>query len=140
MSPVPTADASLCPQGVPEDLLFFYEHLRKGGGVVRVDRSLLMYRYHPAAATHAVLEYVSLGSGPAGPEVQPLPQGGEPGPRASISPGRRPRIRPHLSEQAGLRLDSMDLELPTEGRAAQQGWGRTPTQGTARTPATHLPL
>uniref|UniRef100_A0A8D0VGX7 UDP-GlcNAc:betaGal beta-1,3-N-acetylglucosaminyltransferase like 1 n=1 Tax=Sus scrofa TaxID=9823 RepID=A0A8D0VGX7_PIG len=43
-------------RGVPEDLLFFYEHLRKGGGVVRVDRSLLMYRYHPAAATHAVLE------------------------------------------------------------------------------------
>uniref|UniRef100_A0A8D0T3E2 UDP-GlcNAc:betaGal beta-1,3-N-acetylglucosaminyltransferase like 1 n=1 Tax=Sus scrofa TaxID=9823 RepID=A0A8D0T3E2_PIG len=43
-------------RGVPEDLLFFYEHLRKGGGVVRVDRSLLVYRYHPAAATHAVLE------------------------------------------------------------------------------------
>ncbi|XP_047614376.1 UDP-GlcNAc:betaGal beta-1,3-N-acetylglucosaminyltransferase-like protein 1 isoform X8 [Phacochoerus africanus] len=43
-------------RGVPEDLLFFYEHLRKGGGLVRVDRSLLVYRYHPAAATHAVLE------------------------------------------------------------------------------------
>ncbi|XP_077829567.1 queuosine-tRNA galactosyltransferase isoform X19 [Macaca mulatta] len=43
-------------QGVPEDLLFFYEHLRKGGGVVRVDQSLLLYRYHPRAATHSVLE------------------------------------------------------------------------------------
>uniref|UniRef100_A0A8C4LK94 UDP-GlcNAc:betaGal beta-1,3-N-acetylglucosaminyltransferase like 1 n=1 Tax=Equus asinus TaxID=9793 RepID=A0A8C4LK94_EQUAS len=43
-------------QGVPEDLLFFYSHLRKGGGVVRVDQSLLIYRYHPKAATHSVLE------------------------------------------------------------------------------------
>ncbi|XP_069339172.1 queuosine-tRNA galactosyltransferase isoform X2 [Eulemur rufifrons] len=43
-------------QGVPEDLLFFYEHLRKGGGVVRVDQTLLLYRYHPQAATHSVLE------------------------------------------------------------------------------------
>ncbi|XP_077022429.1 queuosine-tRNA galactosyltransferase [Tamandua tetradactyla] len=43
-------------QGVPEDLLFFYEHLRKGGGVCRVDQSLLLYRYHPLAATHSVLE------------------------------------------------------------------------------------
>ncbi|KAI4566821.1 hypothetical protein MJG53_015498 [Ovis ammon polii x Ovis aries] len=49
-------------RGVPEDLLFFYEHLRKGGGVVRVDQSLLLYRYHPGAATHSVLEYVGLGS------------------------------------------------------------------------------
>ncbi|XP_057357884.1 UDP-GlcNAc:betaGal beta-1,3-N-acetylglucosaminyltransferase-like protein 1 isoform X8 [Manis pentadactyla] len=46
----------LLTQGVPEDLLFFYSHLRKGGGVVRVDQSLLLYRYHPHAATHAVLE------------------------------------------------------------------------------------
>ncbi|KAG8507564.1 UDP-GlcNAc:betaGal beta-1,3-N-acetylglucosaminyltransferase-like protein 1 [Galemys pyrenaicus] len=44
------------PQGVPEDLLFFYEHLRKGGGLARVDQSLLLYRYHPRAATHSVLE------------------------------------------------------------------------------------
>nr|XP_025855197.1 UDP-GlcNAc:betaGal beta-1,3-N-acetylglucosaminyltransferase-like protein 1 [Vulpes vulpes] len=43
-------------QGVPEDLLLFYNHLRKGGGVVRVDRSLVLYRYHPDAATHSVLE------------------------------------------------------------------------------------
>ncbi|XP_011921352.1 PREDICTED: UDP-GlcNAc:betaGal beta-1,3-N-acetylglucosaminyltransferase-like protein 1 isoform X3 [Cercocebus atys] len=46
----------LLTQGVPEDLLFFYEHLRKGGGVIRVDQSLLLYRYHPRAATHSVLE------------------------------------------------------------------------------------
>ncbi|XP_037349271.2 UDP-GlcNAc:betaGal beta-1,3-N-acetylglucosaminyltransferase-like protein 1 isoform X1 [Talpa occidentalis] len=43
-------------QGVPEDLLFFYDHLRKGGGAVRVDQSLLLYRYHPHAATRSVLE------------------------------------------------------------------------------------
>ncbi|XP_038402123.1 UDP-GlcNAc:betaGal beta-1,3-N-acetylglucosaminyltransferase-like protein 1 isoform X7 [Canis lupus familiaris] len=42
--------------GVPEDLLLFYNHLRKGGGVVRVDQSLVLYRYHPDAATHSVLE------------------------------------------------------------------------------------
>ncbi|RMB92185.1 hypothetical protein DUI87_31296 [Hirundo rustica rustica] len=43
-------------KGVPEDLLFFYEHLWKGGGVFRVNRCLLLYRYHPQAATHSVLE------------------------------------------------------------------------------------
>ncbi|XP_055264228.1 UDP-GlcNAc:betaGal beta-1,3-N-acetylglucosaminyltransferase-like protein 1 isoform X4 [Moschus berezovskii] len=43
-------------RGVPEDLLFFYEHLRQGGAVVRVDRSLLLYRCHPGAATHTILE------------------------------------------------------------------------------------
>ncbi|XP_036159542.1 UDP-GlcNAc:betaGal beta-1,3-N-acetylglucosaminyltransferase-like protein 1 isoform X12 [Myotis myotis] len=42
-------------QGVPEDLLLFYNHLRKGG-VRRVDQSLLLYRYHPSGATHSVLE------------------------------------------------------------------------------------
>lgn len=50
---------------MPEDLLFFYDHLRKGGGVVRVDQSLLLYRYLPDAATHSVLEYV----GPGAPGV-----------------------------------------------------------------------
>ncbi|KAB0359055.1 hypothetical protein FD754_003211, partial [Muntiacus muntjak] len=30
--------------------------LTQGGGVVRVDQSLLLYRYHPSAATHSVLE------------------------------------------------------------------------------------
>uniref|UniRef100_A0A8C5UWY4 UDP-GlcNAc:betaGal beta-1,3-N-acetylglucosaminyltransferase like 1 n=2 Tax=Microcebus murinus TaxID=30608 RepID=A0A8C5UWY4_MICMU len=43
-------------QGVPEDLLLFYQHLRKGGGAVRVDQTLLLYRYHPQAATRSVLE------------------------------------------------------------------------------------
>ncbi|XP_076400086.1 queuosine-tRNA galactosyltransferase isoform X3 [Peromyscus maniculatus bairdii] len=46
-------------RGVPEDLLFFYEHLRKGGGVFRVDHSLLLYRYHLHAATHSVLDLFS---------------------------------------------------------------------------------
>ncbi|XP_068888910.1 queuosine-tRNA galactosyltransferase isoform X4 [Aphelocoma coerulescens] len=43
-------------KGVPEDLLFFYEHLQKGGEVFRVNHCLLLYRYHPQAATHSVLE------------------------------------------------------------------------------------
>ncbi|XP_036623047.1 UDP-GlcNAc:betaGal beta-1,3-N-acetylglucosaminyltransferase-like protein 1 isoform X2 [Trichosurus vulpecula] len=43
-------------KGVPEDLLFFYHHLRKGGGVFLVEQCLLLYRYHPYAATHSVLE------------------------------------------------------------------------------------
>uniref|UniRef100_A0A4X2L5F5 UDP-GlcNAc:betaGal beta-1,3-N-acetylglucosaminyltransferase like 1 n=1 Tax=Vombatus ursinus TaxID=29139 RepID=A0A4X2L5F5_VOMUR len=42
--------------GVPEDLLFFYHHLRKGGEVFLVEQCLLLYRYHPYAATHSVLE------------------------------------------------------------------------------------
>ncbi|KAM5217054.1 queuosine-tRNA galactosyltransferase isoform 2-T3 [Hipposideros larvatus] len=50
------ASDQLMTQGVPEDLLFFYDHLRRGGGVVRVDQSLLLYRFRPDAATHAVLE------------------------------------------------------------------------------------
>ncbi|XP_039082365.1 UDP-GlcNAc:betaGal beta-1,3-N-acetylglucosaminyltransferase-like protein 1 isoform X3 [Hyaena hyaena] len=50
------APDQLLTQGVPEDLLFFYDHLRKGGGVVRVDQCLLLYRYLPSAATHSVLE------------------------------------------------------------------------------------
>ncbi|XP_006886363.1 PREDICTED: UDP-GlcNAc:betaGal beta-1,3-N-acetylglucosaminyltransferase-like protein 1 [Elephantulus edwardii] len=43
-------------QGVPEDLLFFQEHLRRGGHIVRVDHSLVLYRYHAQAASHTVLE------------------------------------------------------------------------------------
>ncbi|XP_048347426.1 UDP-GlcNAc:betaGal beta-1,3-N-acetylglucosaminyltransferase-like protein 1 isoform X2 [Sphaerodactylus townsendi] len=43
-------------KGTPEDLLYFYEHLRKGGDVFRVDQCLLQYRYHPQAATHSVRE------------------------------------------------------------------------------------
>lgn len=43
-------------KGVPEDLLFFYQLLRKGGCPFRVDRCLLVYRYHERAATHSVTE------------------------------------------------------------------------------------
>ncbi|XP_054834765.1 UDP-GlcNAc:betaGal beta-1,3-N-acetylglucosaminyltransferase-like protein 1 isoform X1 [Eublepharis macularius] len=43
-------------KGTPEDLLYFYEHLRKGGEVFRVNQCLLLYRYHPQATTHSVLE------------------------------------------------------------------------------------
>ncbi|MCJ8748171.1 hypothetical protein PDJAM_G00162470 [Pangasius djambal] len=43
-------------KGVPEDLLWFYRSLRQGGGVIRVDECLLIYRYHEHAATHSVLE------------------------------------------------------------------------------------
>ncbi|XP_064817754.1 queuosine-tRNA galactosyltransferase-like, partial [Oncorhynchus masou masou] len=42
--------------GVPEDLLWFYQSVGQGGGVVRVDQCLLVYRYHQQAATHSVLE------------------------------------------------------------------------------------
>ncbi|XP_016304260.1 queuosine-tRNA galactosyltransferase [Sinocyclocheilus anshuiensis] len=43
-------------KGVPEDLLFFYQSLRRGGHAIRVDECLLVYRYHEHAATHSVLE------------------------------------------------------------------------------------
>nr|XP_020476677.1 UDP-GlcNAc:betaGal beta-1,3-N-acetylglucosaminyltransferase-like protein 1 isoform X2 [Monopterus albus] len=43
-------------KGVPEDLLFFYQSLRLGGGLSRVDECLLVYRYHEKAATHSVTE------------------------------------------------------------------------------------
>lgn len=43
-------------KGVSEDLLFFYQLLRKGGCPFRVDRCLLVYRYHERAATHSVTE------------------------------------------------------------------------------------
>ncbi|KAK7501529.1 hypothetical protein BaRGS_00007333 [Batillaria attramentaria] len=43
-------------KGVPEDLIFFYRHLELGGQVLRVDRDLLMYRYHPEATTFSVKE------------------------------------------------------------------------------------
>lgn len=45
-------------QGVPEDLLFFYQSIRQGGGVFRVDQCLLVYRYHEKATTHSVSESV----------------------------------------------------------------------------------
>ncbi|XP_037546115.1 UDP-GlcNAc:betaGal beta-1,3-N-acetylglucosaminyltransferase-like protein 1 [Nematolebias whitei] len=43
-------------KGVPEDLLFFYQLLRQGGSLFRVDQSLLVYRYHEKATTHSVTE------------------------------------------------------------------------------------
>ncbi|XP_063060722.1 UDP-GlcNAc:betaGal beta-1,3-N-acetylglucosaminyltransferase-like protein 1 [Engraulis encrasicolus] len=43
-------------KGVPEDLLMFYENVRQGGRLQRVDECLLLYRYHEHAATHSVLE------------------------------------------------------------------------------------
>lgn len=52
--------ASILLQGVPEDLLFFYRSIRRGGGVFRVDQCLLVYRYHEKATTHSVSESVPL--------------------------------------------------------------------------------
>nr|XP_057935910.1 UDP-GlcNAc:betaGal beta-1,3-N-acetylglucosaminyltransferase-like protein 1 isoform X1 [Doryrhamphus excisus] len=43
-------------KGVPEDLIFFYQSLRQGGGVARVDQCLVVYRYHEKATTHSVKE------------------------------------------------------------------------------------
>ncbi|KAK3742711.1 hypothetical protein RRG08_025653 [Elysia crispata] len=43
-------------KGTPEDLLFFYRHLELDGTVVRVDKDLLMYRYHPQAETFSISE------------------------------------------------------------------------------------
>ncbi|NXY43391.1 B3GNL protein, partial [Ceuthmochares aereus] len=45
-------------KGVPEDLLFFYKHIQKGGEVFRVNQCLLLYRYHPQAASHSILERI----------------------------------------------------------------------------------
>ncbi|KAG7270767.1 hypothetical protein CRUP_019407 [Coryphaenoides rupestris] len=53
-------------KGVPEDLLFFYQSLRQGGGVARVEQCMLVYRYHQRAATHSVLEYVGYVPEPGG--------------------------------------------------------------------------
>ncbi|XP_061175453.1 UDP-GlcNAc:betaGal beta-1,3-N-acetylglucosaminyltransferase-like protein 1 [Saccostrea echinata] len=43
-------------KGVPEDLIFFLQHLELGGGLLRVDADLLMYRYHPEATTFSIHE------------------------------------------------------------------------------------
>ena len=40
--------------GTPEDLLFFYKHLRNGGKVKRVDEKLVFYRYHPSNTTFSI--------------------------------------------------------------------------------------
>ncbi|XP_068178122.1 queuosine-tRNA galactosyltransferase isoform X2 [Antennarius striatus] len=43
-------------KGIPEDLLFFYQIIREGWGMARVDKCLLVYRYHEKAATQSVTE------------------------------------------------------------------------------------
>ncbi|GFS94931.1 UDP-GlcNAc:betaGal beta-1,3-N-acetylglucosaminyltransferase-like protein 1 [Nephila pilipes] len=43
-------------KGIPEDLIFFYQHLRLGGQLQRLDEDLLLYRYHLSAATFSVSE------------------------------------------------------------------------------------
>lgn len=43
-------------KGTPEDLLFFFSHLRNGGEVHRIDEDLLTYRYHLQATTFSVSE------------------------------------------------------------------------------------
>ncbi|XP_053626911.2 queuosine-tRNA galactosyltransferase-like [Cherax quadricarinatus] len=42
--------------GTPEDLIFFYNHLRKEGSIIRHDEELLVYRYHPNATTFSIHE------------------------------------------------------------------------------------
>ncbi|ESO87448.1 hypothetical protein LOTGIDRAFT_220159 [Lottia gigantea] len=41
-------------KGVPEDLIFFYNHLEIGGELYRLDADLMMYRYHTDATTFSV--------------------------------------------------------------------------------------
>ena len=43
-------------QGHPEDLTFFYQHLRNNGSLHRVNETLLTYRYHEIAASFSVHE------------------------------------------------------------------------------------
>lgn len=41
-------------QGTPEDLLFFYEHIDRGGELHRVDKELVIYTYHEGATTFSI--------------------------------------------------------------------------------------
>ncbi|XP_042891742.1 UDP-GlcNAc:betaGal beta-1,3-N-acetylglucosaminyltransferase-like protein 1 isoform X2 [Penaeus japonicus] len=43
-------------KGTPEDLIFFFKHLRLGGKVLRHPDDLLVYRYHPTATTFSIDE------------------------------------------------------------------------------------
>jgi hypothetical protein len=45
-------------KGTPEDLIFFYSHLDKGGELCRVPECLLIYRYHQNATTFSIHECV----------------------------------------------------------------------------------
>lgn len=42
--------------GTPEDLIFFYKHLSLGGKLLRVDKSLVTYRYHAKNTSLSVME------------------------------------------------------------------------------------
>lgn len=44
-------------QGTPEDLMFFYRHLQLGGGLHRVEKELLTYRYHQDCQSFNVKRY-----------------------------------------------------------------------------------
>jgi len=39
-------------------LIFFYQHLDLGGKIIRVDETLLVYRYHPSQTTFSIDEGV----------------------------------------------------------------------------------
>ena len=41
-------------KGTPEDLIYFYQHLRNGGKVKRVEEKLMFYRYHPSNTTFSI--------------------------------------------------------------------------------------
>ncbi|KDR09975.1 UDP-GlcNAc:betaGal beta-1,3-N-acetylglucosaminyltransferase-like protein 1 [Zootermopsis nevadensis] len=43
-------------KGTPEDLIFFYGHLDKGGKLCKVPECLLVYRYHQDATTFSIHE------------------------------------------------------------------------------------
>ncbi|XP_023718290.1 UDP-GlcNAc:betaGal beta-1,3-N-acetylglucosaminyltransferase-like protein 1 isoform X1 [Cryptotermes secundus] len=43
-------------KGTPEDLIFFYSHLDKGGELCKVPECLLIYRYHQNATTFSIHE------------------------------------------------------------------------------------
>eukprot|EP00118_Oscarella_pearsei_P014764 m.129059 g.129059 ORF g.129059 m.129059 type:complete len:237 (+) comp37960_c0_seq32:320-1030(+) len=45
-------------KGIPEDLLFFHNHLRLGGNLVKVDDCLLTYRYHPMAVSFSIKRWI----------------------------------------------------------------------------------
>ncbi|XP_039951111.1 UDP-GlcNAc:betaGal beta-1,3-N-acetylglucosaminyltransferase-like protein 1 [Bactrocera tryoni] len=42
-------------RGTPEDLIFFFAHLDRGGRVLRINECLLLYRYHAAATTFSIV-------------------------------------------------------------------------------------
>lgn len=46
--------------GCPEDLIFFYAHLGLGGGLHKVDKKLLVYRYHAESTCKAIHRLVLL--------------------------------------------------------------------------------